>query len=261
MAFGSKIEWTEATWNPVTGCTKASPGCKFCYAERFALRLQKAGMARYKNGFRVTLHPDALPLPLSWRKPHLVFVDSMGDLFHEDVPLDFISRVFDVMATAHHHTFQVLTKRAQRLADLSSRLPMPDNVWIGVSVENDDYVARADLLRTVGCRVRFLSLEPLLGPLPSLSLEGIDWVVVGGESGPKARPVKAEWVREIREKCLAEGVSFFFKQWGGQNKRAAGRLLDGRFWDEMPRGFSEYAKATPFTAPPSQATLPCARMP
>jgi protein gp37 len=252
MAFGSKIEWTEATWNPVTGCTKTSPGCRFCYAERFALRLQKTGMPRYENGFRVTLHPDALSLPLSWRRPRLVFVDSMGDLFHEEVPFDFIGRVFDVMTQARHHTFQVLTKRAERLAELGPRLLTPDNVWMGVSVENDDYVVRAELLRSVQCKVRFLSLEPLLGPLPSLSLEGIDWVVVGGESGPQARPVKAEWIRQIREKCLAEGVPFFFKQWGGRNKRAAGRVLDGRLWDDMPQGFARTAERSASTTVSAQ---------
>jgi protein gp37 len=247
MGLSSKIEWTEATWNPVTGCTKVSPGCTHCYAERLAHRLQGSGMQRYANGFKVTVHPDVLALPLLWKRPSLVFVDSMGDLFHDDVPFDFIARAFRVMEEAGHHTFQVLTKRAQRLAELAPRLSIPQNVWIGVSVESDDYVVRADLLRMVRCKVRFLSLEPLLGPLPSLSLEGIDWVVVGGESGPQARPMKAEWARQMRQKCQGEAVPFFFKQWGGRNRRAAGRLLDDRLWDEMPQGFERRIKTTPST--------------
>lgn len=234
MADRSHIEWTGATWNPVTGCTKISPGCKHCYAERLALRLQAMGQPNYANGFRVTLHEKALEKPLHWKKPRAVFVNSMSDLFHKDVPLAFIQRVFAVMRQAHWHVFQVLTKRAERLAELAPKLEWPPNVWMGVSVETQQYTYRIDLLRTVPAAVRFLSLEPLLGPLPNLNLEGIHWVIVGGESGPGARPMRPEWVTEIRDQCLAASVPFFFKQWGGVNKKRAGRLLEGRTWDEMP---------------------------
>ena len=234
MAANSQIEWTGSTWNPVTGCTKISPGCKHCYAERMARRLQAMGQPNYANGFRVTLHEQALDTPLRWKRPQMVFVNSMSDLFHERVPIEFIERVFDVMRRARQHTFQVLTKRSQRLMELGPRLHWPTNVWMGVSVENRDYISRIDHLREAGAAVRFLSLEPLLGPLRDLNLEGIGWVIVGGESGPGARPMQPEWVLDIREQCLETGVPFFFKQWGGVNKKKTGRTLEGRTWDQMP---------------------------
>ena len=230
----SKIEWTDATWNPVTGCNKISPGCKHCYAERLSKRLKATGMAKYRNGFAVTLHPDTLDIPLRWRKPRSIFVNSMSDLFHVDVPDDFIARVFDVMTRADWHRYQVLTKRPERVARLNSQLPWPAQVWMGASVESQDYVRRIDQLRETDAAVKFLSLEPLLGPLPDLDLEGIDWVIVGGESGPGARPMQADWARDIRDQCLAAGVAFHFKQWGGVFKKRHGRVLDGRTWDETP---------------------------
>jgi protein gp37 len=230
----SLIEWTESTWNPVTGCTKISRGCQHCYAERMAIRLQAMGQARYRNGFRLTLHPEALELPLRWRQPQMVFVNSMSDLFHRGVPEEFIARVFAVMQQASHHTFQVLTKRAERLASLAPRLPWPPNVWAGVTVEDADYVGRIDLLKQVPAAVRFVSLEPLLGPVAKLPLSGIHWVIVGGESGPGARPMRAEWAHAVRDQCVAVRVPFFFKQWGGTRRTAAGRLLDSRLWDEYP---------------------------
>lgn len=234
MAKGSSIEWTESTWNPVTGCTKISPGCKHCYAKRMSERLQAMGQRNYANGFALTLQPHALELPLGWKKPQTIFVNSMSDLFHQDVPLPYIRRVFDVMARAHWHRFQVLTKRAGRLARLAHGLDWAPNIWMGVSVESERYRGRIDQLRGTGARVRFLSLEPLLGPLPGLDLGGIDWVIVGGESGPRARPMSPEWVADLRDQCLRAGVPFFFKQWGGTNKKKAGRLLEGRTWDQMP---------------------------
>ena len=230
----SRIEWTESSWNPVTGCSKVSPGCRHCYAETMARRLQAMGQLNYRQGFEVTLHEHMLDRPLRWRKPQVIFVNSMSDLFHEDVPLEFIQRVFDVMRRASQHQFQVLTKRSARLADLSGDLDWPANVWMGVSVENDNYTDRIDHLRRTGAMVKFLSLEPLLGPVPNLDLEDIDWVIVGGESGPKARPMQEEWVTDIRDQCRASGVAFFFKQWGGVRKKQAGRELEGRTWDEMP---------------------------
>lgn len=236
MAMSSSIEWTQATWNPVTGCSKVSPGCAHCYADRFARRLQAMGAPNYANGFELTLHPHMLDLPLSWRTPRRVFVNSMSDLFHEEIPFDFLQRVFDVMRRASWHQFQVLTKRAEYLARISATIDWPGNVWMGTSVENSRYTHRIDLLRATGAKVKFLSLEPLLGPLPALDLEGIDWVIVGGESGPGARPMKQEWVIEIRDQCLVKGVPFFFKQWGGAVRSRAGRLLEGRTWDEFPRG-------------------------
>ena len=234
MATKSAIEWTESTWNPLTGCTKISPGCKNCYAERMAKRLKAMGQEKYRNGFKLTLHPESLDEPLRWKKPQMIFVNSMSDLFHKDVPVEFIRQVFGVMRQAHWHTFQVLTKRAERLLELDAQIDWPENVWMGVSVENQDYAFRIDLLRQTHARVKFLSLEPLLGPLPALRLKGIDWVIVGGESGPKARSIKREWVTEIRDQCLYAGVPFFFKQWGGTNKKKTGRLLDGKTWDEWP---------------------------
>jgi protein gp37 len=234
MALGSGIEWTESTWNPVTGCNKISPGCKYCYAERMAERLQAMGQPNYRNGFELTLQPQMLELPLQWKKPQTIFVNSMSDLFHKDVSLEYIQRVFDVMGRAHWHRFQVLTKRADRLAELSPTIEWPANVWMGVSVENADYVDRIDDLRTTGARVKFLSLEPLLGPLQKLKLKNIDWVIVGGESGHRARPMERAWVTDIRDQCARACVAFFFKQWGGTNKKKAGRALDGRTYDEMP---------------------------
>jgi protein gp37 len=244
MAGVSGIEWTDGTWNPVRGCSRISPGCEHCYAERIAQRF--SGLGQPYEGLtrgsrsgprwtgRIRLVDDAIDAPLHWRKSKLVFVNSMSDLFHEQVPLAFIERVFETMERAHWHTFQILTKRADRLAALAARLPWPANVWMGVSVESERYLERVDHLRAVPAAVRFLSLEPLLGPLPNLDLDGVDWVIVGGESGPGARAMSAEWVREIRRKCELAGVPFFFKQWGGLHKKRAGRELDGRTHDAMP---------------------------
>jgi protein gp37 len=235
MAGLTKIEWTEATWNPVTGCDKISPGCKNCYAERLALRLQAAGTAQYKNGFFLTLHPESLQIPVSWKKPKVIFVNSMSDLFHKNVPLAFIKQVFAVMQATPQHQFQILTKRAERLVELDDQLQWGDNIWIGVSVESSEYLCRIDHLKRIAAKIKFLSLEPLLGPLPRLDLEGIDWVIVGGESGPHSRPMKPQWVRQIRAQCVAAKVPFFFKQWGGVFKSRTGRTLDGRTWDQMPK--------------------------
>lgn len=234
MAAGSSIEWTESTWNPVTGCTKVSPGCKNCYAERMAHRLRAMGQPNYANGFRLTLQPHALELPLSWKRPKTIFVNSMSDLFHVEVAEEYILRVFEVMRRADWHQYQILTKRSERLAELSPRLPWGRNIWVGVSVENQNVTHRIDDLRKTDAHVRFLSLEPLLGPLPDLRLDGIHWVIVGGESGPHARPMNPRWVADIRDQCLSGGVPFFFKQWGGRNKKKTGREFEGRFWDEMP---------------------------
>jgi protein gp37 len=231
----SAIEWTESTWNPVTGCDKISPGCKHCYAETMARRLRAMGQPNYRQGFTLALHPVMLERPLAWRKPQVIFVNSMSDLFHKDVPLPFIQRVFDVMRRAEWHTFQVLTKRADRLEQLAPELTWPANVWMGVSVEREEYTFRIDHLRRTPAAVRFLSLEPLLGPLPSLDLAGIDWVIVGGESGPRARPMDPAWASDLRDQCRRARVPFFFKQWGGRNKKAAGRMLEGRTWDQLPR--------------------------
>ena len=234
MAQGSGIEWTEATWNPVTGCTKISPGCTHCYAERMAERLQSMGQQNYRNGFELTLQPHMLELPLHWRRPQTVFVNSMSDLFHKDVPVEYIRDVFDVMRRAHWHRFQVLTKRSDRLVELAAGINWPENVWMGVSVESAAYTWRIDDLRATRARIKFLSLEPLLGPLPHLDLREMGWVIVGGESGPKARPMNPDWVRDLRDQCRRSLVPFFFKQWGGTNKKRTGRVLDGQTWDEMP---------------------------
>lgn len=234
MAVGSAIEWTESTWNQVTGCTKLSPGCQNCYAERMAKRLQAMGQPNYKNGFGLTFHKSSLELPLHWKKSQTVFVNSMSDLFHHDVPFDFIEKTFEVMKNAHWHCFQILTKRSDRLQELAAQLIWTNNIWMGVSVESEDYYFRIDHLRQTEAKVKFLSLEPLLGPLPQLVLKGIDWVIVGGESGPGARPLQLNWVTEIRDQCLEAKVPFFFKQWGGTRKKKAGRLLEGRTWDEIP---------------------------
>ncbi len=234
MAEHSGIEWTEATWNPLTGCNKISPGCKHCYAERMAKRLQAMGQSNYANGFKLTLHENAMEKPLAWKKPQVIFVNSMSDLFHKDVPVEFILEIFDVMHRAYWHTFQVLTKRAERLEVLSSQIEWPENVWMGVSVENEDYTYRIDHLRRAGAKTKFLSLEPLLGPLHQLNLSGIHWAIVGGESGPKARPMQEEWVIDIRNQCITAKVPFFFKQWGGINKKRAGRTLEGKLWNQTP---------------------------
>ncbi len=234
MAIGSNIEWTEATWNPTTGCTRVSPGCKNCYADRMAQRLELMGSPNYANGFRLTTHEHMLHRPLRWKKSRVVFTNSMSDLFHEKVPRAFILRAFDVMRQAHWHTFQVLTKRSQRLVRLATDIAWTSNVWMGVSVESEKYIGRIDDLRNTPARTRFLSLEPLLGALPDLNLRHIDWVIVGGESGPHARPMNPSWVRDIRDQCVKAEVPFFFKQWGGVNKKKTGRVLDGRSWDEMP---------------------------
>lgn len=234
MSNNSNIEWTESTWNPLTGCTKISPGCKHCYAERMALRLKAMGQPNYANGFNMTIHEHALELPLTWKKPQVVFVNSMSDLFHEAVPVEFVFKVFGIMRQASWHTFQVLTKRSQRLADLGKEIHWSGNIWMGVSVENDNYQYRIDDLKKTKAPIKFLSLEPLLGPLPNLDLQDINWVIAGGESGPGARPIKENWVIDIKEQCLTAGVPFFFKQWGGFNKKRNGRLLQGQTWDEMP---------------------------
>jgi len=234
MGAGTAIEWTEATWNPVTGCTKTSPGCMNCYAERMALRLQGMGQPNYVQGFGVAIHPHVLTLPLTWRRPRRVFVNSMSDLFHEEVPLEFIQKTFDVMKKADWHEYQILTKRSARLLELDPLLVWPPHVWMGVTVESAEYVHRIDDLRASHAAVRFLSLEPLLGPMPNLDLSEIDWVIVGGESGRGARPMEESWVLDVRDQCLAGGVPFFFKQWGGAHKKKAGRTLQRRTWDQFP---------------------------
>lgn len=234
MGDHSHIEWTEATWNPVTGCTKVSQGCKNCYAERMAKRLQLMGVPRYKNGFKTSLHPDVLALPKTWKKPRLIFVNSMSDLFHKDVPEDYILSVFETMNACPQHTFQVLTKRSSRLAAISTRLSWSENIWMGVSVEDARVGYRINDLRTVPAEVRFLSLEPLIGSVGKLDLHHIHWVIVGGESGPRARRMDVEWVEEIFTQCRAASVPFFFKQWGGIRKDLTGRLLHNRTYDEMP---------------------------
>lgn len=246
MANSSSIEWTEATWNPVAGCTVLSPGCTNCYAMRLAARLEAMGQAKYAgttrfsggrnkwNG-RINLDRATLDLPRSWKAPKIIFVNSMSDLFHEGVPTSFIEEVFQTMVDTPQHTYQVLTKRAERLETLSSVLPWPSNIWMGVSVENAEYLWRIDHLRRIGAAIKFLSLEPLLGPLENIDLRHIDWAIAGGESGPDARSVSIEWIRSIRDQCTATGVAFHFKQWGGPNKKRTGRLLDGRTWDELPQ--------------------------
>jgi protein gp37 len=234
MAQKTPIEWTETTWNPLTGCTKISPGCKHCYAERLAKRLKAMGQENYRNAFKLTLHEHMLDAPLRWRKPRRVFVNSMSDLFQDEVPFEFIRRAFDTMRAAFWHQFQVLTKRSDRLRKLSCQIDWPPNVWMGVSVENANYTFRIDDLRETHAAIKFLSLEPLLGPLPALNLSGVDWAIVGGESGPGARLIEEDWVMNIHDQCQAAGVAFFFKQWGGVNKKKTGRLLSGRKFDAMP---------------------------
>lgn len=229
------IEWTDRTWNPTTGCNKVSPGCKFCYAEVITKRFH----ATFPNGFRLTIHPERLNQPLSWRKPSRVFVNSMSDLFHEEMPLEFLLSVFDVIERSPRHVFQILTKRDRRLIELAPRLKWPKNLWMGVSVENQKYASRVDALRSVPAAVRFLSLEPLLGPL-DLDYSGIHWVITGGESGPRHRPIEADWVRQIRDASLEAGAAFFHKQWGGVTPKARGRQLDGQTWDGMPAAWFQH---------------------
>ena len=248
MATKSKIEWTQSTWNPIRGCTRVSEGCRYCYAERIAARFSQEGFAyeglakmtkagpRWLN--KVRLVPELLDAPLKWKKPQLIFVNSMSDLFHEDVPLEFILDVFDTMVKAKQHQFQVLTKRSRRLVELSNEIQWPKNVWMGVSVEDQDYTFRIDHLRKTDAHIKFLSLEPLIGALPGLNLGRIDWVIVGGESGPRARPIQEEWVTDIRDQCLQTDVPFFFKQWGGRNKKQTGRILEGRTWDDLPVSYN-----------------------
>ena len=252
MATKSAIEWTQSTWNPVRGCTRVSEGCRFCYAERIAARFSRKGLAyeglakmteagpRWSN--KVKLVEELLDVPLKWKKPQLIFVNSMSDMFHEDVPLDFIQKVFDTMRKAQQHHFQILTKRSKQLVRFNSDLEWPKNVWMGVSVENEDYTFRIDDLRKTDAHVKFLSLEPLIGPLPKLELEQIDWVIVGGESGPGSRPMQKEWVIDIRDQCQQASVPFFFKQWGGQNKKQAGRDLEGKPWNDLPLAYSGISK-------------------
>lgn len=230
----SSIEWTEMTWNPTTGCSKISSGCKFCYAEVMTRRLKGMGQEKYSQGFKLRMHPSSLDVPYTWRTPKVVFVNSMSDLFHEDVTIEFIKEVFAVMKDNPQHVFQILTKRADRLAEVHKELEWTHNVWMGVSVENQKVVKRIDALRETGARVKFLSLEPLIGPLPNLDLKHIDWVIVGGESGHRPRIMKPDWVLDIQEQCLNAKVPFFFKQWGGRNKKASGRILNGQTYDAKP---------------------------
>lgn len=247
MGDRSAIEWTEATWNPTTGCDRVSTGCDNCYAMALSKRLKVMGQPRYQRdgdprtsgpGFGLTLHPDSLTLPLSWRRPRRVFVNSMSDLFHAQVPVPFLRQVFEVMAATPQHTYQVLTKRARRLRRLAGTLDWPPNVWMGVSIEDMQVVDRVDDLRAVPAAVRFLSCEPLLGPLPDMDLNGIGWVIAGGESGPNARPMESAWVEDLRDQCAVAGVAFFFKQWGGRTPKAGGRELGGRTWDQMPAAYA-----------------------
>ena len=231
----SNIEWTDTTWNPITGCTKISPGCKNCYAEATAKRLHKMGQDRYRNGFNLTIHEDLIDLPSKWRKPRKIFVNSMSDLFHEKVPDEIIQQIFHTMLLNHRHCFQILTKRPERALNMAHKVVWSNNIWMGTSIENEEYIHRADILREIPANIRFLSLEPLLGPLPSLDLTGIHWVIVGGESGPNARPTEADWMRQIRDNALAHNVPFFFKQWGGKNQKAKHhKILDGMTWEQFP---------------------------
>ena len=242
MSTHSAIEWTETTWNPVTGCTKVSHGCKFCYAERLSKRLRAIGVDKYRAGFSIAVHESTLKDPLKWRKPRLVFVNSMSDLFHKSVPLAFIKSVFDVMNRASQHTFQVLTKRPSRVAKVDAQLNWTPNIWLGTSIESERWLGRLTWLKQTSARTKFLSLEPLLGPLPDIQFEGIDWVIVGGESGPGARPMEADWVRALRDNCVKHSVPFFFKQWGGVFKKRTGRTLDNRTWDQMPESIRSNEK-------------------
>ena len=230
----SKIEWTESTWNPVSGCDKISKGCENCYAERMAKRLQAMGTKGYENGFKLTLHPDSLNKPLKIKKPQMIFVNSMSDIFHNDIPDDYIIKIFEVMNKATQHTFQVLTKRPERLESIYHKLKWSDNIWLGVTVESNDYIKRVDYLRNLAVKVKFLSIEPLIGSVDKLDYRGIDWVIVGGESGYGCREIKKDWVLEVKDECKKLNIPFFFKQWGGVNKKKKGRLLDGKIYDNMP---------------------------
>lgn len=234
MAIKSSIEWTGSTWNPITGCNKISPGCKFCYAERMAKRLKAIGSDNYRNGFKLTMHDHVIELPLTWKKPQTIFVNSMSDLFHKDVTIEYLLKVFEVMNKANWHRFQILTKRSEILQKLSPCLPWSENIWMGVSVENEDYAFRIDHLRKTDTQIKFFSIEPLIGPIKKLDLNNINWVILGGESGPGARPMNESWVITIRDECIRQGVPFFFKQWGGIQKKKNGRVLDGRICDETP---------------------------
>lgn len=234
MSFISQIEWTDATWNPVTGCTKISEGCRNCYAEKLAIRLHRMGNKRYVNKFSITLHEDLLALPSKWKKPRFIFVNSMSDMFHEDIPDSYIHKVFGAMAMAKHHTYQVLTKRSERMKQFLGDRKLPDNIWIGVTVENQDSMFRIESLRKINSKVKFISFEPLLSSIENFTTEHISWVIVGGESGNNARPIEEKWVKQIRDICVANEVPFFFKQWGGKNKKKAGRELEGRIWDQFP---------------------------
>jgi protein gp37 len=234
MSNISRIEWTESSWNPITGCTKISSGCNNCYAEKMANRLKMMGSKNYENGFKLTCHQHALNAPLQWKKPRMIFVCSMSDIFHKDVPDDFILNIFEVIKKSYWHTFQILTKRSERFATFTKTYGFPSNAWAGVTVENADVLFRADHLRQVPSKIKFISAEPLVGSIKDLNLNNINWVVAGGESGANSRPLSIEWAREIRDKCIKENISFFFKQWGGTNKKATGRILDGKLWNEMP---------------------------
>lgn len=246
MGDKSAIEWTNATWNVITGCDKVSPGCKNCYAERYALRLKKMGTKKYSHGFKLTFHPDAMEYPLTLKQPRMIFVNSMSDLFHKDIPFTFIEKVFDIMKQAYWHQYQILTKRSDRLREFGTYFGrFPDNVWIGVSVETAEYKKRIEDLRNVDAKIHFLSLEPLLGPLGRLSLQNIEWVIAGGESGPNFRECKPDWVRDIRAQCTAVGVPFFFKQWGGVTSKSGGRTLDGKIWSEFPEFQEQSIKQAP----------------
>ena len=237
MSNNSNIEWTESTWNPMTGCTKISAGCQNCYAEKLAIRLHAMGVKNYANKFRLTLHEKALDIPKKWKKPRFIFVNSMSDLFHEDIPFDFIEKVFNVMNECKQHTFQILTKRSDNMLRLSKRLKLTDNIWLGVTVENNSSIYRINDLLQTKAKIKFVSFEPLLTPLPELNTCGIDWAIVGGESGVNARPMQKEWVLDIKSKCIKSNTAFFFKQWGGTNKKKNGRILEGKIWNAMP----EYA--------------------
>lgn len=247
MAAKSSIEWTDATWNPVTGCTQVSPGCDHCYALTFAERFRGVPNHPYEQGFDLRLWPQRMELPLKWKQPKRIFVNSMSDLFHAEVPDDFIRGVFDTMVRADWHIYQILTKRPQRLARMAKDLPWPEHIWAGVSVESNDYAWRADFLRRVPTAVRFISAEPLIGPIDELNLDDIHWLITGGESGPRHRPCNKEWVREARDHCLAAEVAYFHKQWGGRTSKIGGRELDGRTWDEMPKGVRDPGSGTDAT--------------
>ena len=238
MAINSSIEWTESTWNPVTGCTKKSPGCLNCYAERMSRRLKGMGLGNYKNGFKLSIHRESFYLPDTWKKPQIIFVNSMSDLFHEGIPDNIIIELLDIMRRNNRHIFQILTKRSERLPNINKLIEWPNNVWMGVSVENEKYIHRIDELLVTNAKVKFISFEPLLGPIDKFTTKGIDWIIVGGESGPGARQLEKQWVIKIRDICLAKHVPFFFKQWGGVWKNRNGRKLQGKIWNEWPRNYS-----------------------